>query len=76
MALGMARPAAVEFSFLLAVPAIVGASGLELYAHRALLHPPDLPVYAAGVGTAFLSARVAIRLFLKVASAHSLDWFA
>lgn len=76
MALGVARPAAVEFSFLLAVPAIVGASALELHTHRALLHLSDLPVYLVGIGTAFVSAKVAIRLFLKMASGHNLSGFA
>ncbi len=76
LALGVARPAAAEFSFLLAIPVMVAATALGLVTHAELLRGTDLPVFAAGFATAFGSALVAIRLLLRYVARHDFRAFA
>jgi undecaprenyl-diphosphatase len=90
MLAGMSREEAARFSFLLAGPAIVGASLLEL---RRIVHPqagasgqhniamlgvaPEpAPVIAAGVVVAFVSGLFAIRFFMRYVDRHRLTPFA
>lgn len=74
--LGLSRPAATEFSFLLAIPTIVGAAGLDLVKSRDLLTASDLPMFAVGLVVAFLSALAVIRGFLRFVERHSFNVFA
>jgi len=64
--LGVSRFAASEFSFLLAVPMMMGASVLDLYKNHSLLGWQDLPMFAVGFVTAFIVALIAIKTFLAV----------
>lgn len=66
MLMGVSRYAASEFSFLLAVPMMLGASTLDLYKSRDILSLADLPMFAVGFIIAFLVALVAIKTFLEV----------
>ncbi len=75
-AVGLSRPAATEFSFLLAIPTIVGAAGLDLVKSRALLSGADLPLFLVGTLVAFVSALVVIRGFLRFVERHSFVGFA
>lgn len=54
--LGVERRAATEFSFFLAIPTILGAAAFDLFKNRAFVSAADLPVFAVGTLTAFLSA--------------------
>ena len=74
--LGLSRPAATEFSFLLAIPTIVGAAGLDLVKSRDLLSAADIPMFAVGTLVAFVSALAVIRGFLRFIERHSFTVFA
>lgn len=74
---GVEPSKAAEFSFLLSLPAILGASLLQL---REVMSNPhlaqDLDVYLAGAATAFLVGYSAIRLLLKVIRKGKFQYFA
>ncbi|WP_369789683.1 undecaprenyl-diphosphate phosphatase [Rouxiella sp. WC2420] len=63
---GVSRYAASEYSFLLAVPMMLGASALDLYKNHSILSWSDLPMFAVGFITAFIVALIAIKTFLAV----------
>jgi undecaprenyl-diphosphatase len=73
---GLSRPAATEFSFLLAIPTIVGAAGFDLVANRDLFGREDLPMFTVGTVVAFLSALLVIRVFLRFVERHTFRAFA
>lgn len=75
-AAGLSRPAATEFSFLLAIPTILGAATLDLWQSRDLIGPADAPMFAIGVLVAFASALLVIRGFLRFVERHSFAGFA
>lgn len=62
---GFSRVAAAEFSFFLALPVMIAATGFELIDNYSLLRAEDMPVFAVGFITAFISALVAVKLFLR-----------
>ncbi|MGL5044685.1 MAG: undecaprenyl-diphosphate phosphatase [Plesiomonas sp.] len=62
--LGVGRQAAAEYSFILAVPMMLGASGLDLLKSWSILSVSDLPMFAVGFITAFVVAMIAIKTFL------------
>lgn len=66
MLVGVSRYAASEFSFLLAVPMMMGATALDLYKSLYFLTIADVPMFAVGFVTAFLVALVAINTFLQL----------
>ncbi|WP_312981696.1 undecaprenyl-diphosphate phosphatase [Atlantibacter sp.] len=66
MLVGVSRYAASEFSFLLAVPMMMGATALDLYKSFHFLTAADIPMFAVGFVTAFLVALVAIKTFLHI----------
>ena len=66
MLMGVSRYAASEFSFLLAVPMMMGATALDLYKSYHFLTAADFPMFAMGFVTAFLVALVAIKTFLQL----------
>lgn len=59
--LGMNRRTATEFSFLLAIPTLLGASLYDLYAMRACLTPDHLMTLSVGFCVSFLVSLVAFR---------------
>lgn len=66
MLMGVSRYAASEFSFLLAVPMMMGATALDLYKSMGFLSIADLPMFAVGFVTAFIVALIAIKSFLHI----------
>jgi len=74
--LGVARPAAAEFSFLLAIPVMFAATGLELWEVRHLLSASDAVVFGIGFAVAFLSALFVVRWLVRFVSHRSFDVFA
>ena len=66
MLMGISRFAASEFSFLLAVPMMMGATALDLYKSYSFLTLADLPMFATGFICAFIVALIAIKTFLAV----------
>jgi undecaprenyl-diphosphatase len=76
LALGLSRTAATEFSFFLAIPAMLGASIIKLYKVRDLLSTADLPFFTVGFFVSFLSALLVIRSLLTYVSRKSFVPFA
>nr|WP_238483011.1 undecaprenyl-diphosphate phosphatase [Rahnella perminowiae] len=66
MLMGISRFAASEFSFLLAVPMMMGATALDLYKSYSFLNMSDLPMFVTGFVSAFIVALIAIKTFLAV----------
>jgi undecaprenyl-diphosphatase len=72
----LSRRTATEFSFFLAVPIMFAATGLDLLKSWHDLHPADLPIFAVGFVTAFISALLVVRGLLKYVSHHDFRVFA
>ena len=65
MLMGVSRYAASEFSFLLAVPMMMGATVL-ICTSIGFLNAGDIPMFAVGFITAFIVALIAIKTFLQL----------
>lgn len=76
LVLGLSRTAATEFSFFLAVPAMVGATVVKMVGVYDVLTVADTPIFAAGFVTAFVSALVVIRALLAFVSHNTFNGFA
>ena len=66
--LGFDRKTAAEFSFLLAIPTMLGASTLDLWKNRALLSTDDASLLAVGFIAAFISAFMTVKLAIAFVS--------
>lgn len=75
-ALGMTRTAATEFSFFLAIPVMIAATLFDLWKSRGALSGADLVPFAVGFVTAFASAVIVVKAFLRYVSGHSFTLFA
>ncbi len=73
---GVARPAAAEFSFLLAIPVMFAATGLDLWENRHLLSSADAVIFALGFLVAFASALIVVRWFVRFISQRTFEPFA
>jgi undecaprenyl-diphosphatase len=76
LVLGLSRTAATEFSFFLAIPAMLGASIIKLYKVRDLLSAADISFFTVGFFVSFLSALLVIRGLLSYVSHKSFVPFA
>ncbi|MFN0314414.1 MAG: undecaprenyl-diphosphate phosphatase [Burkholderiales bacterium] len=76
MLFGLSRQAATEFSFFLAVPTLIAAGAYDLYKHRDILSMSDLPVFAVGLISAFVSAYLCIRWLIRYVANHDFKPFA
>src|SRR5205814_4937668 len=61
MLFGLSRPAATEFSFFLAIPTLLAATGYEMVKNRDLLAAQDVQGLAIGFAAAFASAFLCVR---------------
>src|SRR2546430_11008338 len=73
---GVGRPDAAEFSFLLAIPVMVAATGLDLWESRHLLSGSDARIFVIGFVVAFASALVVVRWLIRFVSHRSFNLFA
>ena len=73
---GLSRKAATEFSFFLAIPTMFAAVGYDLFKNRAFISSADLPLFAVGFVTAFVSALVVVRAFVGFVSRRDFTPFA
>lgn len=76
MLLGLRRESAARFTFLLAIPAILGAGGKEALELGSL--QPDaalLTIFAVGAGISAVVGYVTIKYFLRFLAGHRLDVF-
>ncbi|MEY4262291.1 MAG: Undecaprenyl-diphosphatase [Pseudomonadota bacterium] len=76
MLTGLNRKTATEFSFYLAIPVIAAASLFDLIKNFQDLTMQDLPIFAIGFVTAFLSAYAVIKLFIRFVATHTFIVFA
>ncbi|NIK13533.1 undecaprenyl-diphosphatase [Saccharococcus thermophilus] len=63
---GMSHKAAADFTFIMAVPIMAGASGLSLLKNWQYVTAADIPFFIAGFISAFIFALISIRFFLKL----------
>lgn len=75
MLLGIPRAMIVEFSFLLAVPTMLAATGLDLVKNAGAFSPSELGVLAIGFTTSFLTAVFGIKFLLQYIRRHSFAAF-
>lgn len=66
--LGLDRKTAAEFSFLLAIPTMLGASTLDLWKNRALLSADDASLLGVGFAAAFVTAFLTVKLAIAFVS--------
>ena len=75
--LGFDRKFALRYSFLMSIPAILGANILSLKdAMAAGIPDGQLPVYLAGVAVSALVGYACIRLLRMIAEKGRFGWFA
>jgi undecaprenyl-diphosphatase len=76
MASGLDRKAAVEYSFLAAVPVMCAAVAYDLFKARGSLGADDIPLFALGALVSFISAVLAIKTFIALVQRWTLAPFA
>ncbi len=75
LALGLPRRAIVEFSFLLAIPTMLAASGLDLVKNINSFSGAQFGILLTGFLVAFVSAYFAIKYFLRFLEHHTFTVF-
>lgn len=73
---GLERKAATEFSFFLAVPMMIAATGYDIYKHRNDFTADDISLIAIGFVAAFFSGLLAVKALLKFVSSKNYVPFA
>lgn len=73
---GLGRPAATEFSFLLAVPTMTAAAVYELVKHRQELSASMVGLLAIGFAVSFLVALAIVKWFVRFVQTHTFEGFA
>jgi undecaprenyl-diphosphatase len=76
LGLGLSRTAATEFSFFMAIPAMLGASIIKMGDIMDVATTADIPLFATGFVVAFISALVVIRGLLAYVSRNDFKPFA
>lgn len=74
--LGLSHRAASDFTFIMAVPIMAGASGISLLKHWDSITADTIPFFIVGFISAFIFALVAIRFFLQLINKVKLVPFA
>jgi undecaprenyl-diphosphatase len=73
--LGVSRTAAVEFSFFLAIPTMVAATGYSLLKHGLIMSSQEIVILAVGFFSAFFVALAVIKLFINYIKRHDFKLF-
>ncbi|HRO59018.1 MAG TPA: undecaprenyl-diphosphate phosphatase [Burkholderiaceae bacterium] len=76
MLFGLSRRAATEFSFFLAIPTLIGAGVYDAWKYRDLLSTQDIPMFAVGLGFAFVSALACVHWLIRWIATHDFKVFA
>jgi undecaprenyl-diphosphatase len=76
MALGLRRDEAARFGFLLGIPAILAAAVKEGLPLRHGLPPGEATIFAVGIAASAIVGYLAVRLFIRYLTRHSLSVFA
>jgi undecaprenyl-diphosphatase len=74
--LGLSRTAAAEFSFLVGLPILYGASVWKLISQRQLITGDAVPTFAVGTVVSFVAALVVVRPFVRFLRHHTFVPFA
>ncbi|AJY76686.1 undecaprenyl-diphosphate phosphatase [Paenibacillus beijingensis] len=74
--LGTSQKAAADFTFILSVPMMLGASGVDLIQSRDVLSASDAPLFITGLIASFVVALIAVTTFINVIKRVKLTWFA
>ncbi len=69
--LGLKRTAAVEFSFLLAIPTMLAATTLDLYKSEFNFSSDEITLLLVGLAGSFVTALFAIKFLLKFIKTHT-----
>jgi len=72
---GLDKKQATEFSLLLAVPTMMAAGGYDLLKSELTFTQEQIILLALGSGIAFITAWIAVKLFLKFVSNHGFTAF-
>ena len=72
---GLTRKTAADFSFLLAIPTMLAASGYEFLKNLHTFTTINGTILAIGFITSFFTAYISVKLFLKFVEHYSLEWF-
>jgi undecaprenyl-diphosphatase len=75
MLLGIDKKEAVEFSFLLAVPTMIAATSLDLFQSNFSFSNNEWFLMSVGFIGSFVTAILAIKLFIGYVQRHDLKWF-
>lgn len=65
LSLGIKRETIVEFSFLLAIPTMIAATGYDLYKNHPILAGNELAIWVVGFIASFITAIIGVRFFIK-----------
>lgn len=76
MLLGLSRKAAIDFSFFLGIPTLIGAGAYSLFKERDRMSMVDMPVFMIGLVFSFIAAWLCVRWLLKFISTHDFVPFA
>ncbi|HAR96007.1 MAG TPA: undecaprenyl-diphosphatase UppP [Deltaproteobacteria bacterium] len=71
LALGLKRKTVVEFSFLLAVPTMVAATGLDLFKNASKFSLDQIGLLSVGFILSFISALLGVKFLLQFIKHHS-----
>ena len=74
--LGTSQKAAADFTFLISVPVMLGATALDMYDSREFLTSDALFLFLVGFISAFIVAMIAVTTFLNLIKRLRLEWFA
>jgi len=72
---GLSRKTAADFSFLLAIPTMFAASGYEFLKNISSFKDQNGIILATGFVVSFISAYIAVKLFLKFVEKYTLNAF-
>jgi undecaprenyl-diphosphatase len=75
LSVGLNRPTATEFSFLLAVPTMVAASGYDLYKSREFISQGGFLTLTIGTILSFVFAMIAIKFLIGYVKKHDFKSF-
>ncbi|MGU3472772.1 undecaprenyl-diphosphate phosphatase [Paenibacillus sp. D51F] len=74
--MGTSQKAAADFTFILSVPMMIGATGVDLIKSRDLLVPEDYGLFAVGLVVSFIVGLIAVTTFINLIKKLKLSWFA
>lgn len=75
MLLGSSRFAAAEFSFFLAIPTMIGASGLKIFKNGLAFTPAEWVTLGVGFVVSYIVAYFVIKVFMSYISKHDFKVF-